>query len=229
MMHTTVVHTGRELRPAVVIRDILLVCGMLSSLLYITADITAAMIWPSYSYINQSISEFFAIGSPVKWVFGLIPYTPLILAFGIGVCWSARRKRALRVAGILLFAYGVASEAGSHFPMHLRGTTDSLTDTMHILCTIGLVLFIFLFVGFGATADGKWFRRYSIGTILTLLVFGGLAGAQGPRIAANLPTPWLGVEEHVNVYSAMLWVFMLAAVLLGGEKENSPIADQSSL
>jgi Protein of unknown function (DUF998) len=216
-MQTTMVHTERGLRTAVVIRDILLICGILSSLLYVAGDIAAAMSWRSYSYTSQSISELLAIGSPSRWIFALVPYTSLVIAFGIGVCWSAGCKRAVRTTGILLVAYGIVSHVGSYFPMHLRGTTGSFTDTMHILLTIVLVLLIFLFVGFGATAAGKWFHRYSIGTILTLLIFGALAGMQGPRIAANLPTPWLGIAERINVYSAMLWVLVLAVVLLRKE------------
>jgi amino acid transporter len=128
--------------------------------------------------------------------------------------WSAGRKRGLRTTGILLVAYGIASHVGSYFPMHQRGATGSLTDTMHIVLTIALVLLIFLFIAFGANAAGRWFRFYSIGTIVTLLVFGALAGMQGPRIAANLPTPYLGITERVNVYSAMLWVLVLGVVLL---------------
>ena len=104
-----------------------------------------------------------------------------------------------------------------------RPPTGSLTDTMHIVLTIVLVLLIFLFIAFGATAAGRWFRLYSIGTIVTLLIFGALAGMQGPRIAANLPTPYLGIAERVNVYSAMLWVLVLGLVLL-----RSPITPMKS-
>jgi len=223
MTQATVAQTGRELRTAAAVRDILLVCGILSSVLYVAADIAAAMSWHSYSYTSQSISELFAIGSPAKWIFALVPYTSLVIAFGIGVWWSAGRKRGLRTKGILLVAYGIASHVGSYFPMHQRGATGSLTDTMHIVLTIVLVLLIFLFIAFGANAAGRWFRFYSIGTIVTLLVFGALAGMQGPRIAANLPTPYLGITERVNVYSAMLWVLVLGVVLL-----RSPITPSES-
>lgn len=223
MIQATVVRTVREPRTATVIRDILLVCGILSSLLYVGVDIVAAMSWHSYSYSSQAISELFAIDSPTRWIFALVPYTPLVIAFGIGVWWSAGRRRALRTTGILLVTYGIASHVGSYFPMHQRGATGSLTDTMHVVITTGLVLLIFLFIAFGATAAGTWFRFYSIGTILTLLVFGLLAGMQGPRIAANLPTPYLGITERVNVYSAMLWVVVLGIVLL-----RSPVTPMKS-
>jgi hypothetical protein len=54
-----------------------------------------------------------------------------------------------------------------------------------------------------------------------LLVCGALAGLRGARIAAQLPTPWLGVMERVNVYSSLLWVAVLAITLLGTEKEQA--------
>jgi hypothetical protein len=89
MTQAELIQIEGEMRSAKVVRIILLLCGVVSSLAYIGADIAAAMSWDSYSYINQSISELFAIGSPVKWIFALIPYSPLVIAFGLGVWWSA--------------------------------------------------------------------------------------------------------------------------------------------
>jgi len=63
---------------------------------------------------------------------------------------------------------------------------------------------------------------------LTLLVFGALAGMQGPRIAANLPTPWLGITERVNVYSSMLWVLVLAVVLLREEQRTGRTQEEGA-
>ncbi len=214
MTQAELVLVEKDSQAAKSVRSLMLLCGVFSSLAYIGSDIAAAMTWHSYSYVNQSISELFAIGSPVKWIFGLVPYSPLVIAFGIGVWWSAGRRRGLRISGTLIVCYGVVSQAASNFPMHPRGATGSLTDTMHILMTIVLVLLILLFIGIGATAAGRCFRFYSVGTIVTLLLFGALAGMQGPRIAANLPTPWIGVMERINVYSSMLWMATLGVLLL---------------
>lgn len=84
---------------------------------------------------------------------------------------------------------------------------------MHIVLTIVPVLLIFLLVAFGAAAAETWFRFCSIGTILVLSVFDALAAMQGPQIAANLPTRYLGIPERVNVYFAMLWVLVLGNVV----------------
>ncbi|WP_052290212.1 DUF998 domain-containing protein [Scytonema millei] len=98
--------------------------------------------------------------------------------------------------------------------MHLRGVEGTLTDTMHAILTGVGVLFMLLAIGFAATAFGKRFRFYSIATILILLVFGIVAGLDGSRLAANLPTPWMGVWERINIFSYMLWVVVLAIMVL---------------
>jgi hypothetical protein len=206
----------------------LLVCGILSSLLYVGIDILAAMKWESYSYTSQSFSELTAIEAPTRplMVFGnAIPYSLLVMAFAVGVWASAGRKRALHIVASLLVAYTVAGFIGGVvFPMHLRGqTTMTLTDTMHIVATIAGVLFMLLFIGFGAAAFGKRFRLYSIGTILLLVLGGTLAALDGSRVAAGLSTPWMGVTERINIYASMLWVLVLAIVLLREKKGQASI------
>ncbi len=39
----------------------------------------------------------------------------------------------------------------------------------------------------------------------------------GPRVAAQLPTPWLGIKERINIYASMLWVLVLAIKTLRAE------------
>jgi hypothetical protein len=69
-------------------------------------------------------------------------------------------------------------------------------------------------MGFGMRAFGKRFRFYSIGTILVLLVSGAFLRVDAARIDANLPTPWLGVTERINVYGYLLWMAVLSIALL---------------
>ena len=194
----------------------LLICGILSSLLYVVSDILAAMQWEGYSYTAQTVSELRAIGAPTRPLLVplLVIYSVLEIAFGTGVLGSAGRKRALRITGVLLIGLGIVDLTAPFFPMHLRGAEGTLTDTMHIILTIVTVLLILLIIGFGATADGKWFRIYSFVTILILIVSGAWAFLDAPQVAANLPTPWVGVRERINIYGYLLWVLVLAIVLL---------------
>jgi uncharacterized membrane protein len=73
-------------------------------------------------------------------------------------------------------------------------------------------------MGFGSTLLGKRFQYYSYATIAILLVLGALAGLQGGQMEANQPTPWMGVEERINIYATMLWVALLAIGLLRAQK-----------
>ena len=203
------------------VTKILLFCGILASLLYVGTDIFAAMQYKGYSYLDQSISELSAIGAPTRplWIAMLFLLNPLLIAFGIGV-WRASRKRFLRFTGILLAMWGVLGFVWMFFPMHLRGAIGSATDTMHLILAGVTVILLTLFIGFGSGARGKWFRIYSILTILALLVFGALVASQAPRVQAQLPTPWMGVMERVSVFSPMLWVLVLAVVLLRAQARS---------
>jgi len=49
-------------------------------------------------------------------------------------------------------------------------------------------------------------------------VFGALASLQGGQMAANQPTPSMGIEERINIYATMLWVALLAIGLLRAQK-----------
>jgi hypothetical protein len=45
-------------------------------------------------------------------------------------------------------------------------------------------------------------------------VTGGLTGTQASRVEANLPTPWAGVTERINIGGYLLWQVVLAIALL---------------
>jgi Protein of unknown function (DUF998) len=201
-------------------RKLLLVCGILSSLLYVAMIVFVPMQFEGYSSASQTVSELSAIGAPTRtlWISLGKVYALLAVAFGWGVWKSAGRNRSLRIAGALLIAYVVIGLAWP--PMHQREALaageKTLTDTIHIVFAMVTVLLMLLAIGFAATAFGKRFRLYSIGTIVVLLVFGALTGLDASRLEANLPTPWMGVWERINIYAYMLWVVVLATALLRG-------------
>jgi hypothetical protein len=80
---------------------IALVCGMVSSLLYASADVLAAMRYADYhSFTSQTISELTAIGAPSRRLVLplLIAHSFLALAFGVGVWRSAGPNSRPRIA-----------------------------------------------------------------------------------------------------------------------------------
>ena len=202
------------------VRKVLLVCGIVSSLLYVATTILGARRWRGYSSTSQTVSELSAIDAPSRPL--VVPlfltYGVLTILFGMGVRGSADRKRTLRVAGNLLIGYGVACLTGPFTPMHRREVLaagqGTLTDRLHVVGTILDVLFILLSIVFGALASGTRFRLYSIGTIVVLVGFGGLAGQSAPRISANRPTPWVGLTERISIFGSLLWFAVLAVALI---------------
>lgn len=208
-------------------RRLLLACGIASSLLYAATDVLGAMRWEGYSPASQTVSELIAIDAPTRPIVVMlfITYSLLVYAFGVGVWQSAGRKRSLRFASVGLIGKEILGLVVTlFFPIHLRGVEGTLGDTMHgILTGVGVFFLMMPAIGFGASAFGRRFRLYSVGTILIFLVNGTLAFLDGPRIAANLPTPWVGVHERINIYVFLLWVMVFTAVLLRSAKGHAPI------
>jgi len=200
------------------VRKALLGCGILSSLLYVAMNVFVAMHWQGYSSVFQTVSELSAIDAPTRpvWVPLGIAYTLLVAAFGVGVWQSAGRNRPLRVVGALMIVSGILGLGWP--PMHQRAVLaaggGTLTDTLHLVWSGMTVLLFILEIGFGAAALGKRFRVYSTITMVVLVVFGALVGMNAPKVGANLPTPWIGVWERINIGAFLLWVVVLAIALL---------------
>jgi len=214
----TLPHTSLK-KDVNVTERLLLVCGILSSLFYACMDALAGTLWKGYSFTSQAFSDYSAIGAPTRPLILLLSpiYTALVIAFGLGIWWWAGHKRVLRFIGVLLVVYALVSLVWPQFfPLDLSGTVSTFTNTMHIALTVVTVLSWLLVLGFGAILFGKRFRLYSIGTLLTVLVFGALTGfiAGTTQSAVTQSAPWLGITERINLYSFMLWVIVLAITLL---------------
>lgn len=207
------------------LRMILLFCGLLSSVLYIAMNIFVPMMYPGYNAASQAVSELSAVGAPTRetWVWLGNVYTALIGAFGLGILLSARPRKPLRITGILLLVHAAVDIFWSFAPMHQREALEAgggtLEDTLHIVISGITVLLMLLMMGFGAAAFGKKFRVYSIASIIVFLLFLVLTGIESPRIAKNLPTPWLGVWERIVIGAFMIWLLLLSVLLIRREKK----------
>jgi len=213
---------GRELG---LVRQMLLVCGIVSSALY------GVMIWvirvKGYSPISQTVSELSAWGVSTRplWIVVGSVYDALILAFAVGVWASAVGKHSLRIAAGLLLAYGLLGLAWPFASMHQRHVLaaggKTLADTGHLVLAMVTVVLMFAAMAFGAAAFGVRFRIYSIATIVILLVFGALTSADTSRVAADLPTPRAGLFERINIVVFLVWVVVLATILLRAQRTNA--------
>jgi hypothetical protein len=80
-------------------RKALLICGILSSLLYTAILLVAPMLWENYSSTSKIVSELMAIGAPSRPLVVplMLTYEVFVIAFTLGVWGSTCAKRALRV------------------------------------------------------------------------------------------------------------------------------------
>ncbi len=211
-----------QIRPSgSMVRKVLLALGIVGPLFYVATDILVALQWEGYSYTDQTVSELFAIDAPTRALAVplMLTYGMLAIAFGLGVWISAGEKRALRIVAVGLIGKEVLGSLATLFaPIHLREALaageGSATDAWHGILTFGGALCYLLAMGFGATAFGKRFRLYSIATMLILVVFGVMTGLDQPQLEANLPTPWMGLWERIDIFATMLWIAVLAIALL---------------
>jgi hypothetical protein len=197
-------------------KRLLFLCGILSSLVFVSADLISAAAWKGYSYRSQVISELMAINAvsrPVAVPLFMI-YDLLVVTFGSGILLFTPEGR-LRLAGGLIIGAGITSLITTlFFPMHLRTEAATISDTMHIIITGVTTILMLLAIASAAAVYGKGFRYYAIFTIIILLVFGALAGLDIPRIADGQPTPWLGFTERVTIGAYVLWMAVLSVKLM---------------
>jgi membrane protease YdiL (CAAX protease family) len=206
--------SGKEQRLA---RRGMLLCGVISTPLYIASIVLSAARWKGYDSTSQTISELIALDAPTRALMGplFVVYSLLIIGFGVGMRITAGENLALRLVAIGLVGKEVFGAVVTlFFPIHVRGIERTYIDTLHGVLTLSGVLFILLALGAGSTIFGAKFRSYTWMTIALVIVGGCLAGADGPKLEADLPTAWMGVWERVSVLAYLLWVAVLSLLLL---------------
>jgi hypothetical protein len=194
-----------------------LACGIASSVLF------GLMIWAiryeGYSLMSQVPSELTAVGAPTRHLWARLGWINAALeaAFGWGVLRSAGQRRAVRLVGGLILAHASLAFLWPFADMHTREATAAggaaFSDRLHVVLGGVTVLLMFLMMGFGAAAFDRRFRLYTLASIVLLLTFGALTFGDAPRVQADLPTPWIGLWERINISVFLLWVAVLAATL----------------
>jgi hypothetical protein len=203
---------------------ILLLFGIFSSVWYLAINIFVPIMYPGYSIVSVTVSELSAINAPTRilWVLLVLPYPLFFALFGWGVLRISSGSRTLKIMGSLIIA---DSTFNLYWPaMHQRQIialgNGSLTDSLHIVWAMVTLIFMLLIIIFGAAALGKRFRIYSIATLAIFIVFGTLTWLESPGISQNLPTPYIGLWERINIGAFLLWVAVFAVVLIRREKSK---------
>lgn len=196
----------------------LLACGVLASLHY--GWMITFIRFEGYSALSQTVSELTAIGAPTRALWALLGpvYNVLLGAFGLGVWVAAHRNRPLRVVAGLLLAFAALVFVWPFAAMHTREVLaaggGTFSDTLHVIAGGISVVLMLATVGVGSAVFGRRFRLYSLATLAVLLLTGVLTGLDSPRMAADLPTPWLGLWERLAIATFLVWTIVLAVALL---------------
>lgn len=190
----------------------LLRAGVSSSVLYAIMLIVVPYLWPAYSSVTQTVSELSAVHAPTRnvWVpFGIL-YALMIAAFGAGVLRSSGPSRALRIMGYLMIFYGINCFVWVFAPMHLREVLasggETMSDTMHLVIAGIVVCTMLTAMALSATAYSRLFKRYVIFSMILLALGGIMTTIESGNVAKNLPTPWIGVWERINIVVFLVWV-----------------------
>ena len=206
-----------------------LICGILSSVLFIVINIIVPLQYPGYNSASQVPSELSAIGAPTRTLWSVLatPYTFLMLAFAWGVWKSAGDNRRLRMAGLAMLAYAALGFLWPFAPMHQRETLQAgggtISDTLHIALGAATQVFYLLALGYAAAALGKGFRIYSIATFVVLLFFGVLTFLDAPKLSTGEATPFIGIWERINIGLFLLWVVVLAIALFRAKAQSASV------
>lgn len=205
-----------------VVQELLLFAGVLSSVVYISADVLCGLRYPGYSFTNQVISELSAIGAPTTqlWASVMRGYSVLFVAFVVGVYRASVDDRALRRVAWLLVAFVLMAPVWSLFPMHQRGDAFTWTDAGHIALGAVAVLLLSSVMATGSRVLGISFRRFS--RLAAGIVFGAGAAtfAYVPRMIDQLSTPAIGLVERVCLYGFQLWIAVFSIALLRQAREQ---------
>lgn len=199
------------------IDQLLLEAGVLASVVYLAADVTASLRYPGYQVAHQAISELSATGAPTAGLWGVFMafFAVFMLAFAIGVVRTSSGAPGLRTTGVMLLAFTLSGAAWSLFPMHQRGAAMTWQDQGHILMGLYSVLMLSAIMGVGAFTLGARFQLFSVVAALVVLLTGAWSFAFAERLAAANPTPWLGLIERASVHGFMAWNAVFALALAG--------------
>ena len=211
------------------LRRWLLACGIAGAALYPLADIFASTRYPGFSYRDQAVSELFAIGAPtgaiVAPLFSIS--SALLLLFAVGIWMSARDRRLVRLIAVMMALNATdALVLWNFFPMDMRRSQPTFTDTMH--GALAIDPFLLAAIVLAAIAFHGRFRVYTIATIVFTSALAALGFSYASLVFTNQPTPWMGASERAAQYATNIWYAMFAVLLLRKSQHSiTPTEDRA--
>jgi Protein of unknown function (DUF998) len=201
----------------IMLRKILISCGIVAPVLYVITAIVGAAIRPDYSHIVNAISELISNGAPNKAILDIVfnIYNALLLAFAIGGYIVLKNApRLCRIAMAIFIAIQILSFSWGFFPMDPMGAAPTFAGSMHNVFG-GVVAFTTIlmpvFMGLGLRRSNA-FQSYAVYAFITssIIFVSGLTGV----ILAGQGFPVFGLFERITIGSYEVWIFVTALEVL---------------
>jgi hypothetical protein len=199
------------------LRKILIYCGLVAPIMYVTTAIVGAALRSDYNHIVNAISELISNGAPNKAVLDVVfnIYNALLLAFAIGAYSTAKKLPLIcRVALGILIGIQILSFSWGFFPMDPLGTEATFAGMMHnilggVVALATIVMPLLMGLGLRRLDGHKNYVNYSF--ISSAIIFvSGLTGV----ILAGQGVHLFGLFERITIGSYELWIFITAWKLL---------------
>ena len=197
---------------------ILYLCGVFSSVLFISTIILGGALRPGFSHISDTISELFSPGSPNKRPLDTLHTASAILGtlFGFGVLLFVRGSGHSGTVGIigavLIIATGLVNIAtATIFPQDAWGSPATFPGEMHkvlagVLALLSMSSTLLLGIWLKRTGIFPGFGTYSFITFAIVLLTGGFA-------ITKLGTPIMGLTERITIAAGMQWTIALSLTM----------------
>lgn len=192
-------------------------CGILSAVFFVTADVAGSLLSPDYSIVAQAISELIERGAPHKALLDslLLGFHALVIPFAWGLHKGTVVTQRGALGPILLAGAGTLGVILTVFFPCDSGCEPfrSLRGTLHIVIAIPMgfsVLFGILAMSFRFRSDRGW-MRYSRYSAVTFIV--GVVLAVFTVLLAE--SSLVGLLERALTASYLQWYVVIGAALIG--------------
>lgn len=195
-------------------KKLLLICGVISPLIYIGMTILGGALIPGYSHIKDTVSELMSPEAPNKGLMDTLMALSSVFStlFGIGILLfakaSAQSSRLGVIGGVLLIILGILQiVVVLFFPQDPMGADLTFQGKMHI----GLVAVEALMSILIPLLLGLWLRKTGLmpGPGIYSIVSAALIVVMGIAIFP-LGTSIMGLTERITVMIYELWMIIIA-------------------
>lgn len=206
----------------------LMLCGILSPVVYVMTVALGGFLRPDYSHKSQFISELIIIDAPNKNMLDalFVLHNLLTIAFGVGLTssmqeptlntsttlYSSTNKKRGKWSGLTLIVLGIFGFVKIFFPQDSIGSSVTITGATHkilaILSSLASILsMVWVGLWFQEQPTYGAYSRYTFLSLAFVLISGGLEVVTVNRL------PFSGFMERITIGGFLQWLFVVGLKL----------------